>query len=108
MKLANAMDIIFASYEEDGVFTTKMAVPIIPSIEYDDADEAAKTGGFRRWLRYVFERSKSFVRRYCAVIQRPLAKAWSAIKTLCLKIWKALKALWAKLLGLAKRLFTRK
>ena len=104
MKLANAMDIIFASYEEDGVFTTKMAVPIIPSIEYDEEDEAVKIGGLRRWLRYVLERSKSFAKRCFAVIQKPATRIWRVIKGIAAKT----RILMKKLAILAKKLFTKK
>ena len=39
MKLANAMDIRFSSEEEDGIFSSDMYVPILPRIEYSDAEE---------------------------------------------------------------------
>ena len=58
MKLANAMDIRFSSEEEDGVFTSELNVPIIPNIEYSDAENNEETRGFTEWLRSIFTKTK--------------------------------------------------
>ena len=68
LKLANAMDVRFSSEEEDGIFTSLMYVPIIPTIEYSDEIEEAE-GGFRGWLKSIFASCKSF-----------FAKLWVKIK----------------------------
>ena len=71
MKLANAMDVRFSSEEIDGVFTSHLCVPIIPIITYNDTEPEIETGGFTKWLKSVFEKSKSFS-----------AKVWTKVKSL--------------------------
>ena len=58
MKLANAMDVRFSSAEEDGVFTSLMYVPIIPTIEYTDSDGYEEIGGIIGWLKSILSKLK--------------------------------------------------
>ena len=60
MKLANAMDVRFSSVEEEGVFTSLMYVPIIPTIEYTDDDGFEEIGGIVGWLRSILSKLKRF------------------------------------------------
>ena len=59
MKLANAMDIRFSSEEEDGVFTSVLNVPIIPSIAYSEPDNDNEKRGFTEWLKSIFTKFKN-------------------------------------------------
>ena len=69
MKLANAMDIRFSSEEADGVFTSVLNVPIIPIVEYKDADYDEEKRGFVQWLLSVSEKCKSFFKRAFAKLK---------------------------------------
>ena len=60
MKLANAMDVRFSSKGENGVFTSKLFVPIIPIVDNTEPAEDDTRGGFTKWLKSIFEKFKSF------------------------------------------------
>jgi signal transduction histidine kinase len=74
MKLANAMDIRFSSEEADGVFTSVLNVPIMPMVEYKDADSEEEKRGIVKWLLSVSEKCKSFFK-----------KAWAKLKDFILR-----------------------
>ena len=62
MKLASAMDIRFSSVEEDGMFISEMYIPIIPELEIPDDENIEESEGFTKWLKSIFEKSKSFLK----------------------------------------------
>ena len=62
MKLASAMDIRFSSVEEDGMFISEMYIPIIPELEIPDDENIEESEGFTKWLKSIFEKSKSFMK----------------------------------------------
>ena len=69
MKLAHAMDVKFTSEEKDGVFTSLLCVPIIPSIDTVEIETNEESEGFVQWLRSAFTKCKSF-----------FASAWEKFK----------------------------
>ena len=77
MKLANAMDIRFSSEEEDGIFSSDMYVPILPRIEYSDAEEEEieeEKRGFAVWLSSVSEKLKITAQRCASFFARIFGK----------------------------------
>ena len=74
MKLANAMDVKFTSGEEDGVFTSFLAIPIIPEIDFTAVAEEENIGGFAQWLKFIFKKCKGFFK-----------KAWAKTKDFVLR-----------------------
>ena len=95
MKLAGAMDVRFSSAEEDGVFSSVMYVPIIPHVLYDDVVDE-ETGGFTEWLKSIFEKLLTFLKKLGQNTAR-LAK----------KVWSAAKGLWLKTASFVKGIFKR-
>ena len=69
LKLANAMDVKFTSEEKDGVFTSLVCVPIIPSMEAVEAETIEESEGFVQWLKSALKKCKSF-----------FAKMWTSFK----------------------------
>ena len=70
-KLANALDIVFTSEEQDGMFVSTLIVPIIPNLEDVELEDHEESEGFTKWLKSVLEKCKSF-----------FAKLWKKIKSL--------------------------
>ena len=59
-KLASALDITFTSDEIDGMFISRLSVPIIPDIDELDGANNDEREGFVEWLKFVSEKCKSF------------------------------------------------
>ena len=74
MKLANAMDVKFTSGEENGVFTSFLAIPIIPEIDFSAVAEEENVGGLAQWLKFIFKKCKGFFK-----------KAWEKTKDFILR-----------------------
>ena len=91
MKLANAMDIIFASREIDGVYVTEMSVPIIPDIEYGEGESENERGGFIGWLRSVFEKLKKFAGQLLYKPKQFFTRIYRAIKSFVILIITGIK-----------------
>ena len=79
-KLANAMDVTFNTQEQDGIFTSLLCIPIIPSIEVVEVVNDEESEGIKQWLRSAFEKCKSF-----------FAKAWDKTKSFTVKTWRKFK-----------------
>jgi signal transduction histidine kinase len=91
MKLASAMDVRFSSEEEDGTYSSVMFVPIIPHIEYGDTDGEEERRGFIKWLRSVFEKLKSSLKRAWQWVKKTFLALLSRVKALCLKLVRLIK-----------------
>ena len=81
-KLATALDITFTSEEQDGIFTSHLSIPIIPSIEVVEIDTTEESEGILKWLKSAFEKCKSF-----------FAKLWQGTKGFFVKTWQKVKSL---------------
>ena len=81
-KLATALDITFTSEEQDGIFTSHLSIPIIPSIEVVEIDTTEESEGILKWLKSAFEKCKSF-----------FVKLWQGTKGFFVKTWQKVKSL---------------
>ena len=81
-KLASALDIAFTSEEKDGMFTSRLSVPIIPNMEELEGVDNEEREGFAEWLKFVLEKCKSF-----------FVKAWQKTKSFFVKTWQKMKSL---------------
>ena len=79
-KLANALDITFTSEECDGIFTSHLSIPIIPSIEVVELDTNEESEGILPWLKSAFEKCKSF-----------FTKLWRGTKSFFVNLWQKVK-----------------
>ena len=81
-KLANALDIVFTSEEQDGMFVSTLIVPIIPNLEDVELEHHEESEGFTKWLKSVLEKCKSF-----------FVKLWQKTKGISVKVWQKVKSL---------------
>ena len=81
-KLANALDITFISEEKEGMFTSMLTVPIVPSLDDVELENHDESEGFTKWLKSVLEKCKSF-----------FVKLWQKTKEISVKVWQKVKSL---------------
>ena len=81
-KLANALDIVFNSEEKDGMFTSTLIVPIVPSLEDVELENHEESEGFTKWLKSVLEKCKSFFVKLGKKTAEISVKTWQKLKSL--------------------------
>ena len=62
-KLANAMDVRFSSCEEEGLFVSRVGVPLISVAEYEEIKNEKEKRGIKKWSSFVLQKLKAVAKK---------------------------------------------
>ena len=74
-KLANAMDIVFSSFEDGEIFTSQMKIPLLGAEEYGEILIEDEKRGFKKWMDSVLRKSKEISKKTYRESKKTLTRA---------------------------------